>query len=133
MLQANFSTWRGHTVGMCRTLTALGVLYHNYRIINTPLPSQEGLYCMHDKECREDGGRGGEGKCECGGWVGLRGEGTHSQSALIGSDGVGTSAVQLATTAVLYRHFKGNTEYHFDISSILTILFFHTVVPSPFP
>lgn len=23
MLQANFSTWRGHTVGMCRTLTAL--------------------------------------------------------------------------------------------------------------
>lgn len=61
MLQANFSTWRGHTVGMCRTLTALGVLYHNYRIINTPLPSQEGLYCMHDKECREDGGRGGGG------------------------------------------------------------------------
>lgn len=50
-----------------------------------------------------------------------------------GSDGVGISAVQLATTAVLYRYFKGNREYHFDISLILTILFLHTVVPSPFP
>lgn len=50
---------RGHTVGMCRTLTALGVLYHNYRIINTPPPSQEGLYRMHDAGCRV---RWGEGK-----------------------------------------------------------------------
>ncbi|KAM7369109.1 hypothetical protein PAMP_013404 [Pampus punctatissimus] len=77
MLQANFSTWRGHTVGMCRTVTALGVLYHNYRIINIPLPSQEGLYRMHDKECREDGSGGDEGKCVCvgvgrgGGWGAL--------------------------------------------------------------
>lgn len=55
------------------------------------------------------------------------------QSAPTGSDGVGISAVRLATTAVLYRHFKGNREYHFDVGSILTILFLHTVVPSPFP
>lgn len=99
---------------MCRTLTALGVLYHNYRIINTPPPSQEGLYRMHDAGCREDG--------VVVGW----------QSAPAGSDGVGISAVQLATTAVLYRHFKGNWENHFDVSSILTILFLHTVAPSPF-
>lgn len=76
MLQANFSTWRGHTVGMCRTLTALGVLYHNYRIINTPLPSQEGLYCMHDKECRKDGGGGVKESVSVGGAKG----GGHSQS-----------------------------------------------------
>lgn len=66
-----------------------------------------------------------------GGW----GEGNLGgcQGAPAGSDGVGISAVQLATTAVLYRHFEGNREYHFDVSSILTILFLHTVVPSPFP
>lgn len=39
-------------------LTALGVLYHNYRIINTPPPSQEGLYRMHDAGCRDDGVKG---------------------------------------------------------------------------
>ena len=37
-------------------LTALGVLYHNYRIINTPPPSQEGLYRMHDAGCRRGWG-----------------------------------------------------------------------------
>lgn len=102
---------------MCRTLTALGVLYHNYRIVITPPPSQEGLYRMH--------GRGMQGKVvEV---EGGRGEGT-------GSDGgVGISAVQLATTAVLYRHFKGNREYHFDISfNTHNTVFQHTVVPSPF-
>lgn len=51
-LQTNFSTWRGHTVGMCRTLTAPGVLYHNYRIIGTPLQSQEGPCRMHVTGCR---------------------------------------------------------------------------------
>lgn len=45
-----------------------------------------------------------------------------------GSDGVGISAVQLATTEVI-----GNREYHIDVSAILTILRVHTVVPSPFP
>lgn len=79
---------------MCRTLTALGVLYHNYRIINTPPPSQEGLYRMHDAGCREDGG--------------FVGAALDWRSAPAGSDGVGISAVQLASMAVLYRHFKGN-------------------------
>lgn len=48
----------------CAELLQRWVLYHNYRIINTPPPSQEGLYRMHDAGCREDqgGGGGGEGK-----------------------------------------------------------------------
>lgn len=88
---------------MCRTVTALGVLYHNYRIINTPLPSQEGLYCMHDTGCGEDGD-GGVKEGALGG--------THWQSAPAGSGGMGISTVQLATTTVLYRHFEGNRECH---------------------
>lgn len=76
---------------------------------------------MHDAGCREDGVK------ESWGWVG------GGQSAPAGSDGVGISAVQLATAEVLYRHSTGNREYHFDVSSILTILLLHTVVPSPFP
>lgn len=31
--------------------------------------------------------------------------------------------MQIATTAVLWSHFKDNGEYHFDIRLILTILF----------
>lgn len=40
-------------------------------------------------------------------WGGGEG-GTRRLSAPAGSDGVGISAVLLTTTAVLYRHFKGN-------------------------
>lgn len=53
---------------MCRTLTALGVLYHNYRIVITPPPSQEGLYRMHGRGMQgkgvevERGGGGGVGR-----------------------------------------------------------------------
>lgn len=76
---------------MCRTVTALGVLYHNYRIINTPPPSQEGLYCMHDTGCRKEAGviERGQGVALVGG-------------APAGIDGMGVSAVHLASTAVLY-------------------------------
>lgn len=98
------------------------------------------LLCHHKRDyiaciTKNAGRMGSEGVKESvcvEGW-GRGGGGTHGQSTLAGSDGVGTSAVQLATTAVLYRHFKGNTEYHFVINSILTMLFINTVVPSPFP
>lgn len=39
---------------------------------------------------------------------GLVGAALDWRSAPAGSDGVGISAVQLATMAVLYRHFRGN-------------------------
>lgn len=112
MLQADFSTWRGHTVGMCRTLTALGVLYHNYRIINTPPPSQEGLYRMHEAECRADGLVGGRQS-----WVG-------GHSAPAGSTWVG-SANNHDSSALDTLMETG------CITSILTILLLLTVVPSP--
>ena len=70
------------------------------------------------------------------GWRVVRrvGGGVGGESAPIGSDGVGISAVRLATTASAQWTLQKETgEYHFDISSILTILFLHTVVPSPFP
>lgn len=106
MLQANFSTWRGHTVGMWRTLTALGVLYHNYSIINTPPPlTREGLHaCMG---WREDGWRW-QG-CTC--WAGV-------------------SAVSAIQT--LQRKLGSITSTL--ILKILFVCFFkHTVVPGPFP
>lgn len=57
-------------------------------------------------------------------------EGTHQQSAPAGSGGMGISTVQLATTAVLNRHFEGNRECHSDIISILTILFYIQQCPA---
>lgn len=45
MLQANHDTWRGHTVGMCRTFITPGVLYHNYRIMYSFAQLRA---CMHD-------------------------------------------------------------------------------------
>lgn len=125
MLQANFSTWRGHTVGMCRTLTALGVLYHNYRIINTPLPSQEGLYRMHDAGCREHGGCWGGGK-----WGGGAECRVHPLAVM------GCELVQCnwPLQQVLYGHFRRKQG---SITSTLVqysqYCFLHTVVPSPFP
>lgn len=73
---------------MCRTLTALGVLYHNYRIVITPPPSQEGLDCMHDAGCREGQGLGG----------GLKGSGKgHSLGAM--GESVQCSAVSHYSSA----------------------------------
>lgn len=68
-------------------LTALGVLYHNYRIVRTPPQSQEGLYCMHDTGCSKDGG--------------IRGRS-------LAVSGVEFCSVHLATTAERHTHFLKN-------------------------
>lgn len=65
--------------------------------------------------------------------VGVEGGGWGSEGGTGSDGGVGISAVQVATTAVLYRDIKGNREYHFDISfNTHNTVFEHTVVPSPF-
>lgn len=92
------------------------------------------LLCHHKRDyiaCMTQvaGSMGGVGVEGSGGGGGCR-----VQSAPIGSDGVRIGAVQLATTAsALWTLQKETGEYHFDISSILTILFFTYSSAQPFP
>lgn len=118
---------------MCRTVTAPGVLYHNYRVINTPPPSQGGPYCMHEAGM-QGAGRGGSG-----------GSGRVQRLAVIGVGGVreggagGISAVQTSATtyssalSTLWGKL-GGCHRRFN-TSILTIVLFkkNTAVTSPFP